>query len=330
MEKITIASYTPYLKDVDDAILKKYLVNEGANVEIVSWDNKQYNWLSRDLVIIRSTWDYHERLDEYVQWLEYLKSKKVKVYNNVDIVLNNIYKNKQIEWLKKNNIKIMPCEIFSKEQKEGMHKPEKNIVETIKKYFPDKVNKSLFVLKPTVSARSNNTYLIDPFNINNDPLAHIAKNCDKVFNELLNKFTDRGIILQEFGKGIKDGEYGMVFLNGVLVQTVVKKPGKIYGQKEKEAINDVPEKLEIFAKKIVSKLDSNKVLIARVDAILENEEPTLMELELAEPNIYIRATDKVGLNIYDPNWYLPKVEEVGCKNQKLIDFAKNIIERSKQ
>ena len=86
----------------------------------------------------------------------------------------------------------------------------------------------------------------------------------------------------------------------------------------------------IFAKKIVSKLDSNKVLIARVDAILENEEPTLMELELAEPNIYIRATDKVGLNIYDPNWYLPKVEEVGCKNQKLIDFAKNIIERSKQ
>lgn len=43
MKKITIASYTPYLKDVDDAILKKYLVNENADVEIVSWDNDKYD-----------------------------------------------------------------------------------------------------------------------------------------------------------------------------------------------------------------------------------------------------------------------------------------------
>ena len=54
MKKITIASYTPFLKDVDDAILKKYLINEGANVEVVSWDNKNYDWTSRDLVIIPS------------------------------------------------------------------------------------------------------------------------------------------------------------------------------------------------------------------------------------------------------------------------------------
>ena len=38
-KRIVIASYTPYLKDVDDAILKKYLQNEGAIVDIVSWDN---------------------------------------------------------------------------------------------------------------------------------------------------------------------------------------------------------------------------------------------------------------------------------------------------
>ena len=69
--------------------------------------------------------------------------------------------------------------------------------------------------------------------------------------------------------------------------------------------------------------------MARVDAILEDGTPRLMELELAEPNIYIRATDEVGLNIYDPDWYLPKVAEVGCHNQKLIDFAKNIMNRVK-
>lgn len=329
MKKITIASYTPYLKDVDDAILKKYLVNENADVEIVSWDNDKYDWESRDLIIIRSTWDYHERLDEYVKWLEFLKEKRIKVYNDIDVIINNIYKNRQISWLKKNNIAIMECEVFSNNGFEDTKKPEKNIIETIKKYFPNHVNKSLFVLKPTVSARSNNTFLIDPFNINEDENAHITSDADKVFNELLEKFNDRGIILQVFAYGIKDGEYGMVFLNGVLVQSVVNKPGKIYGKKEKDAINEIPEKLKKFANDIVNKLDSNKVLMARVDAILEDGTPRLMELELAEPNIYIRATDEVGLNIYDPDWYLPKVAEVGCHNQKLIDFAKNIMNRVK-
>lgn len=329
MKKITIASYTPYLKDVDDAILKKYLINEGADVEIVSWDNLEYNWTERDLVIIRSTWDYHERLNDYINWLDFLKEHKVKVYNDVDVVKNNIYKNRQIAWLKENNVAIMECEIFSKVGLEGMKKPESNIIETIKKYFPNHVNKSLFVLKPTVSARSNNTFLIDPFNINKDENAHITENCDEVFNKLLDKFTDRGIILQVFASGIANGEYGMVFLNGILVQSVVKKPGKIYGKKEKEALNEVPVELENFAKNIVNKLDLEKVLIARVDAIIENGSPRLMELELAEPNIYIRATDEVGLNIYDPDWYLPKVAEVGCHNQKLINFAKNIMERIK-
>lgn len=327
MKKITIASYTPYLKDVDDAILKKYLINEGADVEIVSWDNKDYDWSSRDLVIIRSTWDYHERLEEYIEWLNYLKENNIKVYNDIDIVKNNIYKDRQIAFLKENNIKIMDCEVFSRSGLNGMKKPEDTLIETIKKYFPNHVDESLFVLKPSVSARSNNTYLVDPFGINEDSDAHIYEKSDEIFNELLDKFTDRGIILQVFARGIQNGEYGMVFLNGVLVQSVVKKPGKIYGKKEKEALNVVPKELEKFAYDIVKKLPLDKVLIARVDAVMESDGATLMELELAEPNIYIRATDEVGLNIYDPDWYLPKVEEVGCHKEELINFAKNIIER---
>ena len=300
---------------------------EGAEVEIISWDNKEYDWASRDLIIIRSTWDYHERLEEYINWLDYLKDNNIKVYNDIDIVKNNIYKDRQIAFLKGNNIKIMDCEVFSRSGLNGMKKPESNLIETIKKYFPNHVGKSLFVLKPSVSARSNNTYLVDPFGINKDSDAHIYEKSEEIFNELLDKFTDRGIILQVFARGIQNGEYGMVFLNGVLVQSVVKKPGKIYGKKEKEALNVAPKELEKFAYDIVKKLPLDKVLIARVDAVMESDGPTLMELELAEPNIYIRATDEVGLNIYDPDWYLPKVEEVGCHKESLINFSKNIIER---
>lgn len=326
---VTIVSYTPYFKDVDDRILKKYLENEGAYVNIVSWDDKSYDWNRPDIVIIRSTWDYHERLDEYVEWLKSLKKKKVNVYNDVDIVLNNIYKDKQIKWLKDNNVKIMDSVVLSNTNK-SLDVPEKTLKKTIKKYLGKYYGKKMFVLKPAVSARSYNTYLIDPFNVNSDENSHIEKNYEKAFKELLDKFSERGVILQVFAEGIKAGEYGMVFLNGKFVQAVCKKPGKLYGKKEKEGVEKLPDNLLNFAENIVKKLPIDKVLIARVDAIIEDGEPTLMELELAEPNIYIRQTDGVGLNIYDPDWYIPEVARVGCHNEKLIEFAKNIIERAKK
>ena len=327
MKKITIASYTPYLKDVDDAILKKYLCYVGADVEIVSWDNKDYEWTKRDLILIRSTWDYHERLKEYVEWLDYLKKNHVKTFNDVDIIKNNIFKEKQIQWLKEQNIEHFDCEVFSLNDFEGMKKPEKTLKETIKKYLPNYYGNSLFVLKPTVSARSNNTYLIDPFGLNQDENAHVTNNYEEIFKQLLNRFSDRGIILQVYAEGIKDGEYGMVFLNGKLVQSVRKMPGKLYGKKEKESVESLPEGLIDFAYGVVRKLPSDKVLIARVDAVIEEGIPKIMELELAEPNIYIRETDGIGLNVYDPDWYLPQVEKVGPHNQDLIQFAINILDR---
>ena len=326
MKKVTIVSYTPYLKDVDDRILKKYLENENVDVEIVSWDDKSYDYTKRDLIIIRSTWDYHERLEEYIAWLNHLKKLKGHVLNDVDIVLDNIHKDKQIKWLKDNNIDILPTEIFSLYDS-SMLKPEDTLVKTIKKYFPSYFGKSLFVLKPTVSARSNNTFLIDPFHINDDERAHISENFEEVFNGLLNKFNDRGIILQVYAAGAKNGEYGLVFLDGKLVESIRKKPGILHGVKEKEATNEIPESLIEYAKNIVSKLPQDKVLIARVDAIMEGDRPVLMELELAEPNIYIRATDGIGLNVFDPDWYLPEVERVGCHSKKLVQFAKDIVKR---
>lgn len=326
MKKVVIASFTPYLKDVDDAILKKYLENEGIYVEIVSWDNKNYDWKSADAVIIRSTWDYHETLCDYITWLHYLKDNNIKVYNNVDVILNNLYKDKQVKWLKENGIPIMKTEIFSLNDN-NMEKPENTLLATIKKYFPEYYGNSMFVLKPTVSARSNNTFLIDPFNINRDSECHVHNDANKLFYSLLEKFSDRGIILQVYAKGIADGEYGLVYLNGVLTQSVVKKPGKLHGNKVKESVKKVPNEIIDLAEKIIKKLPFEEVLIARVDAIMDDNKAKIMELELVEPNIYIRATDGVGLNVFDPNWYLPEVKRLGCHNELLILFAKGIKER---
>ena len=135
MKKVAIASYTPFIKNIDDEILKKYLLNAGAYVDIVSWDDKEYDWKSCDFIMIRSTWWSFKMLDKYKEWLDYLEYNSIKVLNDVSIIKSNIFKEKQIAFIKENNIPIMRCEVFSRSDFEYMKKPEKTLLDTIKKYF---------------------------------------------------------------------------------------------------------------------------------------------------------------------------------------------------
>ena len=249
--KIVIASYTPYLKDVDDAILKKYLCNEGADVDIVSWDDSNYNWNSADAVIIRSTWDYHQHLPEYIEWLNMLKRESLLVFNDVDIILGNIFKDKQIMWMQEHSIPCLASRVFSLSNPD-MCVPEETLLSTLTKHFPEYCGNSMFVIKPTVSARSYNTHLVDPFGINEDSEAHITSDCDGIFHKMLNKFIDRGIIIQVYAPGIANGEYGLVFLNHTLIQAVRKKPGIIQGKKEKDSAETLPQNVIDLANQVMS------------------------------------------------------------------------------
>ena len=52
--------------DGDDAGLVKALRNRGLHARWLSWDDPQT--LDADLVILRATWDYAERRDEFLAW----------------------------------------------------------------------------------------------------------------------------------------------------------------------------------------------------------------------------------------------------------------------
>jgi glutathione synthase/RimK-type ligase-like ATP-grasp enzyme len=42
----------------------------GADVETPCWDDPSVDWGSYDVAVLRSTWDYAERLDEFLDWAE--------------------------------------------------------------------------------------------------------------------------------------------------------------------------------------------------------------------------------------------------------------------
>ncbi|WP_091463383.1 ATP-grasp domain-containing protein [Micromonospora inyonensis] len=52
----------------DDRLLRAALAARGVHVDTVIWDAPDVDWAGYDLVVIRSTWDYAVRRDEFVAW----------------------------------------------------------------------------------------------------------------------------------------------------------------------------------------------------------------------------------------------------------------------
>ena len=72
MSKPTIALVTAAAaRDVDEDLspLESALRNAGADVTIAEWD-RPHDWSRFDIALLRSTWDYPQRLAEFFDWAE--------------------------------------------------------------------------------------------------------------------------------------------------------------------------------------------------------------------------------------------------------------------
>ncbi|MCB8914657.1 MAG: hypothetical protein H6532_02325 [Thermoleophilales bacterium] len=62
----------------DDLLSARLLAEMGIEVEFVAWDDPGTGWDSFDLAVVRSTWDYTERLDEFLAWADSVGPEKLR------------------------------------------------------------------------------------------------------------------------------------------------------------------------------------------------------------------------------------------------------------
>jgi glutathione synthase/RimK-type ligase-like ATP-grasp enzyme len=67
----------------DDHLLIAALRERGAEAERPRWDDPRVDWAGFDLVVIRSTWDYTWRRDEFVAWADALGAR---LHNTPELV----------------------------------------------------------------------------------------------------------------------------------------------------------------------------------------------------------------------------------------------------
>ena len=80
-----------------------------------------------------------------------------------------------------------------------------------------------------------------------------------------------------------------------------------------------------FAKKIFNKLPKDKVTNARIDVIIDNDEYKVMELELADADLYIRRIDGFPFWLDDEMKGIDISYEQGCHEKVLMDFADELL-----
>ena len=54
----------------DDELIVEALARRGVEAGFVSWDAEGVDWAAFELVVVRSTWDYTPRLEEFVGWAD--------------------------------------------------------------------------------------------------------------------------------------------------------------------------------------------------------------------------------------------------------------------
>ncbi|MEM7355445.1 MAG: hypothetical protein AAF657_31825 [Acidobacteriota bacterium] len=250
----------------DDQVLADAFARADWTVDAVSWDDPTADWVAYDAVILRSTWDYHQRVEEFRQWLQACQAAGVPLWNPPDLVQWNIHKG-YLEELAQAGLPVVPTVIVRPEA-------PRRLAEIL-----EERGWSQAVLKPAVSATAYRTVRTSP-----DTAADDQAQLEAILGE-----TDA--LIQPFVPEIASaGEISLLFFGGRYSHAVLKraKPGDFRVQSDfggsETLLEPSAESLE-QAQRIADAI-RRPWLYARIDVVDQAGTLVVMEIELIEPQLF--------------------------------------------
>ncbi len=265
--RIAIATCAGYddLK-VDDEMLRAALAERGAEAESVVWDGPDPGWEGFDLCLVRSTWDYHDKHDEFLAW-----ARRVEAAGALRNPANLIAWNSEKTYLRELERAGVPTVPTVWVEPDTALDAEALLA---KRGWEEAV------IKPAVDLGAKNLHRVRAGSGEAQPV--------------LETVLERGeAMAQPFLPSLEsEGELSLIYIDGALSHTVRKHPARgdfrvqsIWGGTMKPA-EPTAREVEI-GDLALSQLDEPP-LYARVDLVADlANEPALIELELIEPNLYL-------------------------------------------
>jgi glutathione synthase/RimK-type ligase-like ATP-grasp enzyme len=259
--------------DTESAAVIDALTRNGVGAALVSWTDQSIDWAAADLVVIRSTWDYPEHLDRFLGWCDEVDAV-TGLWNQPVIVEWNSHKGYLLD-LAAAGVPVIPTGVCGED------------AGVVVADAASEVGWEEVVLKPAVGLGG---FGVERFRVDDDRAQHHL--------ELLVELGDA--VMQPLAPVGADGtwsEISLVWMGGQYSHAVAKTTpvGEFRAQTHLGAEIEVHDPTAVQLHTAQSALDAvaADLLYARVDLVDFDGLPTVMELELIEPSLFLEVSDTV-------------------------------------
>lgn len=252
----------PQLSD-DDRRAIGPLREKGVEAVPVRWDDREVDWSSFELILLRSTWDYYRKYAEFLRWIERPEIEG-RLCNSREIVRWNSHKQYLLE-LADRGLPVVPTRLVRRGEGSSL----RSILE--------ETGWSPFVVKPAVSASGDGFFRAERSQI---PGAE----------RHLERLLERGdALIQPFANRIEaTGERSYVFFDGAFSHAAEYPALLRTSDRDARLLEPDPTQLASVSRVLPSL--GMQPLYARIDLIPDDAQGWwLGELELIEPELLFRV-----------------------------------------
>lgn len=252
-------------------------------IRVVPWDDASFDWATADAAVIRSTWDYTERLAEFLAWVDHV-AERTRLINDAPIVRWSTDK-RYLADLAAEGIPITPTAFVAP----GEDVPARAVTADVS------------VVKPTVGAGSAGARRCTRDEISAHAARLHAEGRTAMVQPYLTGLDEHGETALCFVAGA-DGDLVLshAFRKGPILRSVeVEQVGDLFAKEDIES--RVATEAELSLGRRVLETDAVRSLgaptFARVDIAPHaggRSDPAalvVMELELIEPSFYFESSD---------------------------------------
>ena len=261
--------------DHDLVILASALDARGQPFQIVNWDDPSINWSRFAVVVLRSTWDYHQRYEPFLDWVN-LVGAVTTLYNSVEIVRWNTDKI-YLQELARADIPVIATSFVH-----NYGDIESELLDAD------------IVVKPSISAGSNNTAR---HRANADAaIEHVRKILASGVGALVQPYVSSIDAMGETGLVYFDGEFSHAFHKAAIFSNAAQDHNGVFVKEQISSHSATAGERNLGERvcQFVEHRFGAAPLYARIDMVTAaNGESQLMEVELTEPSLYLH-TDPVA------------------------------------
>lgn len=266
--------------DQDEPVVARALEARGHDAPLVRWDDAGVDWAGFDAVLIRSTWDYIERVEEFQAWARAVEAAGTPLHNPAAVVGWNTHKGYLLD-LEERGAPVVPTAWLGRGDRVALADVAAD------RGWP------AVVAKPAVGAGSDGLVVV---RAGEDPAAA---------QPALDALLARGdVLVQPFVASVADGELSLVVVDGRVSHAVrkVPAPGEARVQVEfgGRYLPEEPDRDTVRLAEWVVGATGHDLLYARVDLLADVDGTWLLnELEAVEPSLLLSWVPQAAERLVD-------------------------------